>query len=600
MIKLWMLALFVFALAVGCWAQTTSTVKSITITGNQNITTDAIAATMRIKVGRALLQKDLLDDEAAIRNLGFFKDVKLLTRAVSETEVDVIVNVSEYPVVKEVKVVGNSVLKTDQITKIVESAQQMGLVWNNRNAKTIRDGITKAYEDKGYFVQVDNVGPDDSSPETLLVSVIEPTVGDIKLIGLHKTEEGVIRRIMKTKPGKPFSARLWRRDIEELYYTYWFENDGVKPALPEPTEKPGQYNLSIEFKEARTGLLNAGVALDPQSRLVGTLSYSDSNFLGRGQSVGVQLAQATVGGGPSAEFAFGNRFYDSRDTSMNVQVFSRVVYNFTGSGSDPFGGSESTGKFDERRTGASVSFSRPSGDFRASVGFRAQNIKTLTLNPSPTDEYIQQDGDLVTLQLGAAYDTREPSVEPYKGQSLSLTVEPGFANINSIGGNVKNYTNVLGKNFYVKTNLEYRHFWSKKLPDDTPVDKPRPVVAFRAKYGFISGTVPFFEQLFVGGSDSLRGYDNQRFWGRQSFLSTLEYRYPVQRSFNLIGFADYGGAWDGYGVIRDFEQSKSPSLKLGYGVGVAFRVPQLGSIRIDFAFNQEGQSRTHFSFGQSF
>ncbi|MBS1713628.1 MAG: BamA/TamA family outer membrane protein [Armatimonadetes bacterium] len=591
----------VVLLATMAWGQAGSTVKSVTVRGNQNVTSDAIMAAMKIKVGRPLVQKDLLDDEASVRNMGFFKDVKMLSRPVSESEAEVIVEVAEYPVVREVRVVGNSVLKTEDVTKIATTAQATGQVWNNRNAKAISDAVAKAYEDKGYMgVQFDKLGPDDSSPGTLLISIVEPKVREIKLIGLKRTQEKVIRRIMRTKPGKTLSAKDWRRDIEELYYTYWFENDGVKPAIPEPTDVPGEYNLAIEFKEARTGLLNAGIALDPQSRLVGTLSYSDSNFLGRGQSVGIQLAQATVGGGPSAEVAFGNRFYDSRDTSMNVQLFSRVVYNFTGAGVDPFGGNESTGKFDERRTGASVTFSRPMKDFRATVGVRGQNIKTLNLNPGPTDEFIQQDGDLVTFELGAAYDTRQPSVEPYKGELLQLTVSPGYSNITSIGGNVKNYTDVLGQNFYVKSNIEYRKFWSKRLPLDAPIDQPRPVVAFRAKYGMLSGTAPFFEQQFVGGAESLRGYQNQRFWGNQSFLTTLEYRQPVQKSFNVIGFVDYGGAWGGYGQIKDFDQSSKPRLRLGYGVGVGFRVPQLGTIRIDFAFNQEGQNRTHFSFGSSF
>ncbi|MFX9089342.1 BamA/TamA family outer membrane protein, partial [Acinetobacter baumannii] len=83
----------------------------------------------------------------------------------------------------------------------------------------------------------------------------------------------------------------------------------------------------------------------------------------------------------------------------------------------------------------------------------------------------------------------------------------------------------------------------------------RPTIAFRTRFGAITGTVPFFEQLFVGGTDSLRGYDNQRFWGNRSILSTLEYRYPVQKSFSLAAFADYGSAWGGYGQLNNFEQT---------------------------------------------
>ncbi len=582
-----------------CLAQATSVVRAIEVRGQERITREAILAAMRIKPGRPLVPREVLDDETAVRNLGFFRDVKILTSVVSETESDLIVQVSEFPVVREVRVLGNTVVPTETVTEIVEKSQPLGQVWNNRNAQPIRQAITSAYEEKGYFVQIDRLAPQDDSPGTLLVALIEPTVNEIKFLGLRRMDERVLRRLVKTRPGGLLSARQWRKDIEELYFTYWFEPDGVKPADPQPTDTPGSYDLAIEFKEARTGMLNAGVAFDPQSRLVGTLSYSDSNFLGRGQSVGIQLSQATVGGGPSAELAFGNRFYDSQDTALNASVYSRIVYNFTDRGANPFGGGgDADNRFDERRTGGSVSFSRPRGDYRATVGIRAENIRTVAVG-TPTQEFIQQDGDLVTLSLGASYDVRRPTNEPYEGKLLSLVVEPGYSNISRIGGNVASFTNILGTNFNLRSTIEYRQYWSPKRPEGTPIEAPRPVAVFRARYGRVFGDVPFFEQMFVGGTESLRGYENQRFWGRQSVLTTFEYRYPIQRAFYLVGFMDYGGAWDGYGTLQGFEQSSRPDLRMGYGLGLGFRVPNLGLLRIDFAFNQEGRNKTHFSFGSS-
>lgn len=129
---------------------------------------------------------------------------------------------------------------------------------------------------------------------------------------------------------------------------------------------------------------------------------------------------------------------------------------------------------------------------------------------------------------------------------------------------------------------------------------PRQVIALRARAGYIKGTTPFFEQLFVGGADSLRGYPDQRYWGNRMLSASAEYRYPIQKSFNLTGFVDYGGAWGGsYPALNDFVQSSKMDLHLGYGVGVGFRTP-LGPIRIDFGFNTQGGSRTHFSIGTSF
>lgn len=586
-------------LAAMGWAQAGQTIRSITVRGNQNISTAAIeAAMLKLQVGKPFSRADVSEDEQRVAAMGWFRDAKILTRESSPTEVEIVVEVVENPVVREFRILGNTVLKTDRIAEIVARSQTIGQVYNLRNARIIRDAITEAYSKEGYFVQLLALEPDQEVPGALLVSVLEPTVGDIKLIGLGRTKTKTIERFMKTKPGQPFSLVQWQRDLEELYVTNWFEK--IEPAPPSATDKPGVFNLAVDFTEARTAQIGAGVALDPNSRLVGNLFYSDSNFRGSGQSVSTNVSQATAGGGPSLELGYNNRFYDAKDTTFSAQLFSKVVYNFTGSGADPLGGGGRSSDFSERRTGLGVTFSRPvSKTYRATLGLSAQNINTINKNLGPNTEFIQQDGDLVYLQMAVDYDTRRPSQEPWGGQFIRLLLEPGYSNITRIGGNVATDTQVLGAKSFIRSSLEYRQYWSRPLKPNEPFDKPRPVVAFRARYAQLTGTVPFFEQLFVGGSNSLRGYDAQRFWGNQSFLSSLEYRYPLQKSFNLIAFVDYGGAWGGYGRLRDFTQSSTPKMQLGYGLGAAFRTP-LGPIRIDFAFNQNGGNKTHFFFGTSF
>ena len=119
------------------------------------------------------------------------------------------------------------------------------------------------------------------------------------------------------------------------------------------------------------------------------------------------------------------------------------------------------------------------------------------------------------------------------------------------------------------------------------------------KGGTVAGTVPFFEQYFAGGNDSVRGYNEDRFWGRYMLVGTLEYRKPIQEQFSLVGFMDYGGAWGGYAGIKDFEQTSDAAFHYGYGLGLRFRTP-LGPIRLDYAFNDKGGSRAHFMIGTSF
>lgn len=588
---------FILASVLG-FAQDNVIIKTITINGAENVNKEVILTVMLSKVGAILQPSNLLDDESNIMDMGYFMDVKILRRVLSPTEVELVVELAENPVIREILITGNSIISSEELTAIVSDIQPLGRIYNNQNSDRIAVAVLEAYQATGYLGQIDDIYPDPESVGTLNVEIIEPSLREIRLIGLHRTQEQVVYRIMKTKAGEPYSPAQVRRDMEELVSTFWFETI-QNPRLLE-TDDFGVFDLEIEFSEARTGQINGGVALDPQSRLVGFVSYSDSNFRGMGQSVGVNLSQATVGGGASAEIAYGNRFYDAKDTSLNARIYTRVIYNFTG---NTFGGSESAidGKrFDERRSGGIVTFTRPFGVVnRGTLGLRLENIETLDFDEAGADNFVQQNGVVVALQLGVDKDTRHPSNEPFEGELTRILLEPSYSNITSVGGPVSQFDDILGPNYFYRTTFEYRRYWSRPVAEDTPVDQPRPVVAVRAKYGFVSGDVPFFEQMFAGGLGSLRGYPNQRFWGKQSLVGTVEYRHPIQKNFSIIGFTDYGGAWGGYPGIQAFDQSNTSDFHIGYGLGLSFRTP-IGPIRIDFAFNDQGGSRTHFAFGTSF
>lgn len=599
--------LLAMASAVAC----AQSVSRIVVKGNDRISEAIIQANVRIKVGSVPSQVELRRDEESLMNLGVFRSVKLVVSPGAGEGNDLVVSVVEYPVVKEYRVTGNSAVSTEAITKAISASQGLDKVWNNKNADQISKAVRDLYERAGMLVEFTQIGPDADSPNSLTVAVLEPKIGKITFTGLKRTKPETVQRIMRSKPGQPLRRDLLRRDLEALVLgTNWFQQDGG--VVPELTvgEKPGETDVQFNFKEALTAQYNAGVALDPQSRIVGTFDITDTNFRGRGQSVGFNISQAAVGGGPSTELSFSNRFYDAKDTSMNARVYSKVVYNFTGNGlAFGTGGSSTTDTFDERRTGLAVNFSRALGEaHRLQFGLQARTSRTIDLNTSSTtSQFVQQDGDVINLQMGGEYNTVRGGSDPYRGDAFSFILEPGVSKITAVGGNLAGANDLIGSSVFVKTTGEYRRYWSKE-PKAAKAEEnasrleliQRPTLALRAKFGFISGTVPFFEQFFVGGTDSLRGYDNQRFWGSKSFLGTLEYRHPVQKSFTLAAFADYGGAWGGYGNLNNFAQSDKAKLNLGYGLGLGFKVQALGSIRIDFALNEEGGSRTHFSFGQSF
>ena len=435
-------------------------------------------------------------------------------------------------------------------------------------------------------------------------------MGKVAVQGNTHTKDWVLKRLIRTRSGEPFNGNRWTDDLRRLYNTGWFEPGSLK-SVEDTESELGKIDLTVQLKEARTGTFNIGLQLDPQSSLAGVIKLNESNLAGTGKGVGLDFTQTTRGGGASVSLDYTNPFYDNKDTALNLSVYSRQIYRF----SSTFGSSTNQNDYRERRSGISLGFNRLVKErFSLGVSGRLENVltgkipRTTNDNGTPNDpsddflepdpRYIQQDGDIAVLSFGATLNRRDLDVDASRGDYTRFDVEPGYAHITKASGAPGQ--NILGTNYFARTTLEYRRYFSDQ-PARTrqEPDAARRVLAFRARAGVITGNVPFFEQYFAGGSTSIRGYDEDRFWGKQTLTSTLEYRYPLQRSFNFIAFCDYGGAWGGYGQVNKFDQSDKFNMHVGYGLGLSFRTP-LGPIRLDLGFDDRGKSRTHFLIGTSF
>lgn len=591
--RIWALALVLWVAACS-FGQQTSTITEIVITGSKNVTQDAIIARMKTKVGQPYVQAQLDQDRAAIEQMGFFKKVDIRAIPLEGDNWRIAVDVAEFEIVKEVRIVGNTVFTTEQIMEKLEVqiGQPFNLFWQKPSA----DAVAKLYSDKGYFALVEQLEPLEESPGTVSVVVREMKITSVTVQGNVRTRDWIMQRLIKSRPGDIYNARKWEDDLRRIINTRWF--DKVTP-LDKQSEEGFGVDLIVDVQEARTGQVVFGVTMDPRSSFAGQIRVSDSNFRGTGQTIGLNLSQGVTGAtGTSVDLDYVNPFIDNRDTSMSVSLYSRLLYRFQG---NFFGGNTTPTdeRFTERRTGGAIAFTRPIGrDLTASIGLRAEAINTSDVNTNTTTAFIQQDGTVAIGTFGLAMNRRDVDLDPSRGDWMNFTFEPGFSNITEIGGAV-NDPAILGNNSFYRTTLEYRTYWSDQPPRGRQLDASRRVLALRARYGFISGKVPFFEQYFAGGSDTLRGYDDDRFWGKQILLTSLEYRLPIQKSFSIIAFVDYGGAWGGYGSVNQFTQSDKFKLNIGYGLGASFKTP-FGPLRLDFGFNDRGKSRTHFMIGTSF
>ncbi|MBS1716978.1 MAG: FtsQ-type POTRA domain-containing protein [Armatimonadetes bacterium] len=576
-------------------SQTASIIKEISINGTSHVSKEAILAAMRTRTGQPYVQEQLDADKERIKGLGFFKAVDVRAKPLDATNWQIVVDVTEYAVIKEISINGNHAIPTEDLLKVIPV--QKGQVFNLNLLKPTGDAIQNLYSKEGYFARVTNVGPQADQESTLEIDLVEQTVGKVTVTGLTKTRPGVISRIIKTREGDVYNENKFIKDLRKLISTGWFEPGSVRPEAPEEQEL-GKINLNINVKEARTAQIGAGLQIDPQSSFGGYFKLSDNNFRGTGKGVGVEWLQSTTGGGPSINLSYTDPFYDSNDTTFNFSIYSRLIYRFTGTA---FGGNNTPtndNQYSERRTGSSFTFGKVlRDDLNLNYGARYERINTTGINSKTTTGFIKQDGAVGSGSLALQRNRRDVDTDPSRGDWARVSVEPGVANITEVGGDLQD-PGLIGSHTFVRTNLEYRRYWSPQPPRTIKdLDAPRQVLAFRTRFGYIAGTVPFFEQFFAGGADTIRGYPEDRYWGREYWVSTLEYRFPIQRSFNLIGFVDYGGAWNGYDTLNTYTQGAH--LHRGNGIGLSFNSP-LGPIRLDVGWDENGKSRTHFLIGTSF
>jgi outer membrane translocation and assembly module TamA len=128
----------------------------------------------------------------------------------------------------------------------------------------------------------------------------------------------------------------------------------------------------------------------------------------------------------------------------------------------------------------------------------------------------------------------------------------------------------------------------------------QPVLALRAGGKKIWGDFPYFDAAFIGGSESLRGYDRDRFAGDVSAYGGADLRFGLLKpkfllmsNFGLFGFVDAGRIW------LDGESPGDWYTAYGGGLWASFiGRPTTGSLGV--AFGGEDKVKIYVWWGFAF
>lgn len=580
----------------------------IDIKGNKILNREGIIGAANLKIGQTVTKADL---DQAVRNListgnfgGHHPDEP--ERAVVVTaDVDATTNtakltieVDENDKVAGFNITGSGPIKTADVQSVMQT--KLDKILNLNVLRTDLTNIQKLYSDKGYQAVVNSEGFGITNNGILDIPIVVGKIGTIKINGLHKTKQWVVlRELYDQKPGNYYNVNKLQRAYTRIFNTDLFSD--IQPAIF--NSGVGVVNLTLNMEEKRTGQVGLSVGYSSRNNLVGRAEVGENNFLGRGQSVGLMWEAGGLANRNSYQADFTEPWLDHKHTSLGLSAYDKVVYRFGSSISSQSGQLAGNGSdYFETHTGGQITLSRPFGDaYRGYLGFRYDSVRVPSLSLNLNDASVLQNGPLAVITLRAVANTRDYDQDPAHGGYDTFTTDLGRADLKPVlvGGQVPP-TSVSGILNYTKSSFDSRRYFSTKGRRKSPKDK-RTVFALRLMMGGSTGTLPFSEQYFVGGAESLRGYNEDRFWGKQMFLGSFEFRHPLASSLTGVLFTDVGDAWGGrYEKVNfnGFKQHSGFSPSMGVGVGIRVVTP-IGPIRIDEGFGREG-AHTHFSIGHVF
>jgi len=517
-------------------------------------------AVVKSAVGQPYDAAQAQKDTDAIKGLGWFYRAEASTQPEAEG-VRLIFQVIENPVVQSIAFQGNTVFTADELRAVMKT--KPGQVMNSRTVVEDAQAIEKKYASAQYsFAQVMDLSFDDKTG-TLKIPIVEGIVEAIRVRGNTKTHAWIVRRNLRTKPGDIINMGRLRRDLERLLNTELFQDATVEP---EAGTKPGYAILNFKVQERKTGMANMGVGYSSVQKLIGFVDFTEVNLRGTAQRVSVRTE---FGGESSVELGYYNPYAFPKDTSLNTALYNKLILR------EAFF-QNANYLYDERRTGGSITVSRPLSDIsRVFLTLRSDDISANKRadNPLPDQVVVLQSARVRSLGMTFRQDSRDIVMDPTHGAYNSLS----FDVAGLLGGGSK----------FTKYSADIRRYWR--------AGKKR-VIASRLMLGLTSGNPPPLEQFLLGGSESLRGYRNDRFPGRKMVLLNTELRFPLANKIKGVLFVDAGDAWEG--TFAEQFGDKSFNLHIGYGVGVRVVTP-IGPLRLDFGIGEFG-NETHFSVGHVF
>ncbi|MCK5583447.1 MAG: outer membrane protein assembly factor BamA, partial [Elusimicrobiales bacterium] len=488
---------------------------------------------------------------------------------------------------------GNAVYTTKDLQELLEYKKDK-FYSDERLQETLR-AIQNKYADKGYLralikpLKIENKETGALDINFQIEENAPIYVDHIDVEGNKATKTYVLRREIAQKEGTIFSSSKIRRSQEKIFNLGFI--DDVQLAI-NPSTDPDKVDLVFDILEGKPGMLTAGAGVSSNEGLVGTLSAQHLNMFGRAQKL-------------SISWQFGKRVQDyhvswttpwikDKPISLGGDVYNTRRYR-------PY--MDSLSAYTEKRTGGKVSLGPRFEDdkYRLNTSYTYEKVKISGVKDEYTNVLTEGTSITSSIYVEFARDTRNNIWDPVSGSRSSIGLE-------FTGGPLMGDVN-----FY-KPNISYSYNHKLFEIDGYPF-----VLSFANRFGYVARfgstkSVPVYERYFIGGSETVRGYNSNGQigpldGGKVYSVANMEFKFPLarERKRTIVQWAfffDVGNSWEDFNNVSMRFGTGSTRLKAGAGFGIRFTTPAF-PIRLDWAygFNHEpGEQRSdiYFTLGNLF
>lgn len=605
--------------------------------------------------GSKFIEEDYKTDKASViakfNEMGF-RDAKIISDSIypineKQINIDIYVEEGNKYYFRNIYWVGNTKYTATQLNNLLKIKK--GEVYNQKllqtNLSESQDGrdVSSLYLDDGYLffsaTPVETAVEKDSIDiEIRIHEGKQATINKIILNGNTKTNDNVVYREIRTKPGQLFSKSNLIRTHRELAQLRYFDAQkiGINPK-PNPSDGTVDIEYTVEEVSSDQIELSGGWGA---GRAVGTLGLSFNNFSaknffkkeawqplpsGDGQKLSIR-AQTTGKWYQAYNFSFTEPWLGGKKpNSLSVGVYHSVQTN--GISKKDAENDSSLNRQALLINGLSLGFGKrllwPDDYFSAFHNLSYQNY---ILQDYPLiSGFSKGNSNNISYTFTIGRNSTDAPLFPTQGADIMLSAQftPPYSLFNN-----KDYDNLDVQERYKWVEF---HKWKFNFSWFTTL-AGKLVLNAKTKFGYLGmynpkvGESPF-ERFYLGGDGlsgfaldgreliGLRGYSNMsltpqvrgNYVGASVFNKyTMELKYPLSlnpmATIYALTFAEGGNAWVG------FENYNAFDIKRSAGVGVRIFLPMLGGLLgLDWGYGFDevkgepgaNKGQFHFSINQS-